>query len=169
MARRCDVAGNCRGQLHRACTQSSQAFRSKNEVPIGILFGLGFETSSQIAAYGAAFSGGGGAIAGIVVGLTFCAGLIVTDALDGFIVHYIIDHRSSALPRVARLWLWCVTIFAIAVAGYELAGLLGVRFDQRADLLFGLCMVCVLVATFTIVCVMIRVHRRICDRGSSLE
>lgn len=131
-------------------------------VPIGILFGLGFETSSQIAAYGAAFSQGGGAIAGLVVGLAFCAGLVVTDALDGFLVHYIVAHRSSALPAIARLWLWCVTIFAVAVAAYEIVGLSGVQFGAKADLIFGIGMVIALVMMFAAICLTVRVHARAC-------
>jgi high-affinity nickel-transport protein len=132
-------------------------------VPIGMLFGLGFETSSQIAAYGAAFAQGGGALAGVVVGLAFCTGLIVTDALDGFLVHHIVAHRSTALPRIARLWLWCVTLFAVAVAGYELAALLGANLTAQTDLFFGLGMVTVLVLIFAAVYVTIRMHERGCD------
>ena len=136
-------------------------------VPIGMLFGLGFETSSQIAAYGAAFSQGGGALAGIIVGIAFCGGLIVTDALDGFLVHHVVAHRSNALPAVAKLWLWCVTLFAIGVAAYDLVGLVGVRFSARADLIFGSCMVAALIIIFSVVCIAIRIHDRRCRNKKS--
>ncbi len=136
-------------------------------VPIGLLFGLGFETSSQIAAYGAAFSQGGGAIAGVIVGLAFCAGLVVTDALDGFLVHHIVAHRSSSLPRVARLWLWSVTFFALAVAAYDFVGLVGVETSANVDLFVGLGLVGILVLTFAAVCLLIARHRRNCKTVSS--
>jgi nickel/cobalt transporter (NiCoT) family protein len=117
-------------------------------IPIGLLFGLGFETSSQIAAYGATFSLGGGAIAGALVGAAFCGGLLLTDALDGLLVHHVVAHRSGSEPRVARLWLWLVTLFAVAVACYELAALSGVRFSEHADLVFGLALIAALLAVF---------------------
>jgi nickel/cobalt transporter (NiCoT) family protein len=125
-------------------------------IPIGLLFGLGFETSSQIAAYGAAFSLGGGALVGLFIGVAFCAGLVVTDALDGLMVHHVVTHRSNAAPKVARLWLWMVTAFAIAVACYEIATLWGVRFSEQTDLLFGLSLVAALLVTFASVYVAIR-------------
>lgn len=138
-------------------------------VPIGLLFGLGFETSSQIAAYGAAFTQGGGAVAGAAVGVAFCAGLIVTDMLDGLLVHHVVSHRSSKLPVTARLWLWCVTIFAVAIAGYELVGLAGVSFSARTDLFVGLGMVGVLVCIFTGVIIASRRHLSRCKLADDLE
>jgi nickel/cobalt transporter (NiCoT) family protein len=131
-------------------------------IPIGLLFGLGFETSSQLAAYGMALSHGGGAIMGVFVGIAFCAGLVVTDALDGFLVHYIVMHRTNALPSIARMWLWVVTVFAVLVAGYEAAPFVGFVPNERTDLVFGLTMVALLVLTFAAVVIGIRRHQKRC-------
>jgi nickel/cobalt transporter (NiCoT) family protein len=120
-------------------------------VPIGMLFGLGFETSSQIAAYSVAFSRGGGAVAGLMVGLAFCAGMMVTDTFDSLLVHRIVAHRSGNMPRVMRLWLFTITALAIAVAAYEIAGLFGWRETAQSDLFFGIAMVAILTLTFVAV------------------
>jgi nickel/cobalt transporter (NiCoT) family protein len=135
-------------------------------LPIGLLFGLGFETSSQLAAYGVALSHGGGFLTGALVGVAFCGGLVLTDVLDGFLVHHIVAHRSNGLPFVARLWLWIVTVFAVAVAGYEIAPYFGFHADERSDLVFGLSLVAVLVLTFVAVFVGLALHRRRCDVSS---
>jgi len=132
-------------------------------LPIGLLFGLGFETSSQLAAYGVALSHGGGLLTGALVGVAFCGGLVLTDVLDGFLVHHVVAHRSNGLPFVARLWLWIVTVFAVAVAGYEIAPYFGFHADERSDLVFGLSLVAVLVLTFVAVFVGLALHRRRCD------
>ena len=116
--------------------------------PIGMLFGLGFETSSQIAAYGIAFSQAGGALAGLAVGVAFCGGLILSDALDGVIVHHLVAHRSSKSPGAVRIWLSCVTIVALAVAAYELGSIFALPANEATDLAFGLAIVLVLLLVF---------------------
>lgn len=131
-------------------------------LPIGLLFGLGFETSSQLAAYGVALSHGGGMVSGALVGVAFCGGLVLTDVLDGFLVHHVVAHRSNGLPFVARLWLWIVTFFAIAVAAYEIAPYCGFQTNERSDLAFGLCLVAILVLTFIAVFAGLALHRRRC-------
>lgn len=117
-------------------------------VPIGMLFGFGFETSSQMAAYGIAFSQDGGALAGLLVGLAFCGGLIASDALDGLIVHHLVSRRSNTSPPVGRLWLWCVTIVAVSVAAYELGAIFRVPVNETTDLAFGLSIVLALLGVF---------------------
>lgn len=94
-------------------------------IPTGLLFGLGFETSSQLATYAIAFSAGRGIAGSVLIGLAFCAGIICTDTLDGMLVHRFISLRASAMRRAKRLWLYAVTVFAVTVAAYQLAQLLG--------------------------------------------
>jgi high-affinity nickel-transport protein len=92
-------------------------------LPVGFLFGFGFETSSQIATYSLAFGAGSGVVGALVVGATFCLGMVVTDTLDSVLVHRLVSAGSN-LGGTVRVWIWSVTIVALAIAAYELAQLL---------------------------------------------
>ncbi len=94
-------------------------------LPVGLLFGFGFETSSQVAAYAVAFGADAGVLGALIVGSMFCAGMITTDTLDSVLIHRLVSYRAGRLPRVMRVWIWSVTIFAVAVAAYELLQLFG--------------------------------------------
>ena len=94
-------------------------------VPVGLLFGFGFETSSQVATYAVAFGADAGVAGALLVGSMFCAGMITTDTLDSVMVHRLVTYRAGRLPHIMRVWIWSVTIFAVAVAAYELAQVLG--------------------------------------------
>ncbi|MBV8149357.1 MAG: DUF4331 family protein [Candidatus Eremiobacteraeota bacterium] len=92
---------------------------------VGLLFGFGFETSSQIGAYAAAFSAHAGVAGAVVVGAMFCLGMITTDLLDSALVQRLVTYRSERLPAMMRLWIACVTLCALAVAGYEIGQVTG--------------------------------------------
>jgi len=94
-------------------------------IPVGLLFGFGFETSSQIATYAVAFGVRSGILGAICVGAMFCLGMLCTDTLDSVIVHRLVSDRSSLRAATMRIWLYSVTIVALAVAAYELAQVLG--------------------------------------------
>ena len=94
-------------------------------IPVGFLFGVGFETSSQIAACTLAFGVDAGLAGAVLIGSLFCAGMVCTDTLDSLFIHRMVSYRAGLLPRVMRVWIWSVTIFAVAVATYELANVLG--------------------------------------------
>jgi len=96
-------------------------------IPVGLLFGFGFETSSQIATYAVAFSVGGGIAGALMVGAMFCLGMMTTDTLDSVLVHRMVSVQQSRLHRTMRTWIWSVTLMAVAVAFYELAQLVGWR------------------------------------------
>jgi nickel/cobalt transporter (NiCoT) family protein len=110
--------------LPRALREGSSALLA---VPIGLLFGFGFETSSQILAYSVAFASGSGIAGAVLVGAMFCLGMICTDTLDSLLVHRLLAHGSASRPRVMRVWLGTVTALAAGVAAYELAQLAGWR------------------------------------------
>lgn len=93
--------------------------------PVGVLFGFGFETSSQVAAYAVAFGADAGVAGALIVASMFCAGMTCTDTLDSVLVHRLVSYRSGRLPQVMRVWIWSVTLLAIAIAAYELAQLFG--------------------------------------------
>jgi len=93
-------------------------------VPIGALFGLGFETSSQLVAYGAAFSSAH-ALDGALVGAAFCLGMICTDTLDSLFVARVVSLAPADAARARRPWLVAVTLVALAVAGERIAEFMG--------------------------------------------
>ena len=124
-------------------------------IPIGLLFGFGFETSSQIATYAVAFSSTAGLVGAVIVGAMFCLGMIVTDTLDSVLVHRLVSYRRTALPRVMRTWIWSVTLVAIAVAAYEFAQVLGWQ-SPVSDLAFSALLVSALVSVFVYVFVKTR-------------
>ncbi len=129
-------------------------------IPVGLLFGFGFETSSQIATYALAFGIDAGMAGALAVGSTFCAGMICTDTLDSLFVHRIVSYRAGQLPRVMRVWIWSVTIFAIVVAAYELAQLLGWK-PPFPDISVSAVLVTALAAVFAWIFFATRAVRRV--------
>lgn len=55
-------------------------------VPIGALFGLGFETASQMSAWALAGTIGYGLLGAVLIGVAFSLGMVVTDSLNGLVV-----------------------------------------------------------------------------------
>jgi high-affinity nickel-transport protein len=94
-------------------------------LPVGLLFGFGFETSSQIAAYTVAFGVNRGIEGALLIGAMFCLGMIVTDLLDSILVHRLISARASLGLTTTRVWIGSVTVIALVVAAYEAAQFAG--------------------------------------------
>jgi high-affinity nickel-transport protein len=126
-------------------------------IPIGLLFGFGFETSSQVAAYAVAFGANSGIWGAVIVGAMFCLGMIVTDTLDSVLVHRLVAFRSDRLPRLMSIWLIAVTIFALAVAVYEIVQVCGLfSASSETDLALSAILVIALGAVFAYVFVQSR-------------
>ncbi|HKE37661.1 MAG TPA: hypothetical protein VKB39_09515, partial [Candidatus Baltobacteraceae bacterium] len=102
--------------LPRALRESGNAAAA---VVVGLLFGFGFETSSQIAAYATIFGAHAGAAGSALVGATFCLGMMTTDVLDSLFVHRLVTYNGQRAPAIARIWIGCVTACALFVAAYE--------------------------------------------------
>jgi len=115
-------------------------------IPVGLLFGLGFDTSSQVAAYALALTTGGVAAA-LVVGAAFCLGMAATDTLDSFLVHRLCTRPTGDAERVTRRWSVAVTGLAVGVALFELAQLLGWH-PPVPDLAVSATLVAALLAVF---------------------
>jgi high-affinity nickel-transport protein len=139
-------AGAKTRMLPRALRESGSALVA---IPIGLLFGFGFETSSQVFAYTLAFAGGGLAGA-LVVGAMFCLGMICTDTLDSVLVHRLISYRSNRLPALMRVWIASVTILAVVVAVYEIAQVFGWH-PPFGDLAVSVTLVVALILVFAYV------------------
>ncbi len=129
-------------------------------LPVGLLFGFGFETSSQIAAYAVAFGADAGVTGALIVGSMFCAGMVCTDTLDSLFIHRLVTYRAGRMPHVMRVWIWSVTIFAVAVAAYEFAQLLGWR-SPVSDLSVSAVLVATLLAVFAWIFLSMRSGERI--------
>ena len=138
------VAGAKTALLPKGLRDGSSALLA---IPIGLLFGFGFETSSQIAAYAAAFGAGHGVVGALIVGGMFCAGMICTDTLDSVFVHRLISHRSERLPAIMRVWIAAVTGLALIVALYEIAQVFGWH-SPVGDLALSAALVLALLAVF---------------------
>jgi high-affinity nickel-transport protein len=128
-------------------------------LPVGLLFGFGFETSSQIAAYAIAFAADAGVAGALLVGSMFCAGMACTDTLDSLFVHRLVSYRSGRLPHVMRVWIWCVTVFAVGVAAYELAQLFGWQ-PPLSEIAVSAILVTTLLAVFAWIFVSLRSFER---------
>jgi nickel/cobalt transporter (NiCoT) family protein len=129
-------------------------------IPIGVLFGFGFETSSQIATYAVAIGADAGVVGALLVASMFSVGMTCTDTLDSVLVHRLVTYRAGRLPRVMRVWLLSVTLFALAIAGYELLGVLGIH-PGIPDIAVSALLVGTLLAVFLWIFLTTRQMRRI--------
>ncbi|MGP6159619.1 MAG: hypothetical protein ACLPYS_19270 [Vulcanimicrobiaceae bacterium] len=127
-------------------------------LPVGLLFGFGFETSSQIATYTVAFGLNSGVLGALFIGAAFCLGMFCTDTLDSVIVHRLVSDRSSTRPGTMRVWIWSVTLIALAVAAYELASLLGWQ-SPVPDIFISIAIVIAILIVFVYVIVKTRTAR----------
>jgi len=116
-------------------------------IPVGLLFGLGFDTSSQVATYALAFASGGGILGALGIGVLFSLGMALTDTLDSLLVYRLCTRHPLELVRVTRVWILAVTSLALAVATYELAQALGWR-SPVSDLAVSGALVVVLLSVF---------------------
>jgi nickel/cobalt transporter (NiCoT) family protein len=145
------IAGVRTRLLPKALREGTSALLA---IPIGLLFGVGFETSSQIATYTIAFTVNAGVVGAVLVGAAFCVGMICTDTLDSLLVHRLVSYHAGDMPRVVRVWLWSVTIIAVFVAAYELAQVLGWQppiESDHADLIVSIGIVALLIGVFVYV------------------
>ena len=124
-------------------------------VPVGLLFGFGFETSSQIATYAVAFGADKGVLGAVFVGAMFCLGMITTDTLDSVLVHRLVAERRNVHPATMRVWIVSVTVIALAIAGFELAQVLGWQ-SPVPDLYVSYAIVATLLVVFAYVFVKTR-------------
>ncbi len=149
------VAGAKTRLLPRVLRESSNALLA---VPIGLLFGFGFETSSQIATYAVAFGADAGLLGALLVGAMFSAGMICTDTLDSVLVHRLVSFRSDTLPKIMRVWIGSVTILAVVVAVYQIAQVFGWH-SPVSDLIVSATLVAALMVVFAYVFVRTRRQR----------
>lgn len=123
-------------------------------VLVGMIFGLGFETATQLATIATAATIGAGVLGALVVGLVFGAGMFSTDCADSWFVARCVGSTGVALPRLRRIWIATMTLFALAVAADDALELFG-RVKPVADgtliagMLATLCVLACMVAIVT--------------------
>ena len=125
----------------------SQSGTAWAAMPVGFLFGIGFETSSQIAAYTIVFGSLAGVLGSILVGAAFCFGMICTDTMDSLLVHRLVSHRAAAVPRIMRMWILTIASLSIGVALFQLARMLGWQIPL-SDVALSAIIICTLVLVF---------------------
>lgn len=89
---------------------------------IGVLFALVFDTATQAAAWGYVATSEGGSYMALVVGLSFTAGMVITDTLDGRLMCRMLQRRDAAGVRTYRRRVgWMVVTLAYSVVLYSVA------------------------------------------------
>ncbi|CBK41826.1 putative High-affinity nickel/cobalt transport protein [Nitrospira defluvii] len=83
-----------------------------NAIPIGALFGLGFETASQMTAWGLAGTVGFGHLGAMLIGMAFCLGMVLTDSVNGLIVRRLYFTAAMRTGRSGRIM--TVTVIGLA-------------------------------------------------------
>ncbi|SEU19992.1 hypothetical protein [Variovorax sp. OV084] len=118
-------------------------------VVIGVLFATVFDTATQAAAWGyVASNKNGGAWAALLAGMTFTAGMMVTDTLDGRIICRIgrgIENPEAG-RRVRRTLGWLIVAISFGVAVYNVTKVLSpeVELDDMAFSFTGAALVVVM-------------------------
>jgi len=88
---------------------------------VGALFALSFDTISQAALFAVTATRHGGVVHALVLGLTFTAGMLVMDGINGLWIARLLrraDHHARIASRVMGL---AVALISFAVAGFGLA------------------------------------------------
>jgi high-affinity nickel-transport protein len=84
-------------------------------VPIGALFGLGFETASQMSAWALAGTMGHGLLGALLIGVAFSLGMVVTDSINGLVVRRMYLAATTMATQGNRLMTMTVVSLAYAV------------------------------------------------------
>lgn len=110
---------------------------------VGVLFAAVFDTATQAAAWGyVASSHGGGVLAALAAGLTFTAGMAITDTLDGRLICRL--SRSAAGTQAYRRVIgWLVVLISYSVAAYNIGKALvpAIELDEVAFSVSGFALI----------------------------
>jgi high-affinity nickel-transport protein len=69
---------------------------------VGVMFALVFDTATQAAAWGYVATAQGGSTMALIVGLSFTAGMVITDTLDGRLMCRMLQRRDAAGVQTYR-------------------------------------------------------------------
>ncbi|HEX5403376.1 MAG TPA: HoxN/HupN/NixA family nickel/cobalt transporter [Pseudonocardiaceae bacterium] len=133
VAARLNSGGLCNrflGELTRSVTQPGQMY------PVGMVFGMGFDTAAEVTLLVLAGSAAGGLpwYGVVALPLLFAAGLSLPDTIDGAVTHYVHD-RPFANP--VRKTYYSITITGLSVAAALIIGSIELVAVLHDDLGFG--------------------------------
>jgi high-affinity nickel-transport protein len=123
------LMNRCFGRLTKAITKPSQMY------PVGVLFGLGFDTASEVALLVIAGTAGAAGLpwyAVLCLPILFAAGMSLLDSIDGSFMNFA---YGWAFSRPVRKVFYNITITALSVAvafvigTVELGGLIAQHLD----------------------------------------
>jgi high-affinity nickel-transport protein len=116
---------NSRGFMNRFCGRATRAIRQPWQMyPLGLLFGLGFDTATEIALLataGSAAAGGLPLYAILCLPILFAAGMSLLDTIDGAFMNFA---YGWAFSRPVRKVFYNITITALSVAVALIIGLI---------------------------------------------
>lgn len=84
-------------------------------VPIGALFGLGFETASQMSAWTLAGTMGYGILGALLIGVAFSVGMVITDSINGLVVRRLYLAATQMAIKSNRMMILTVVGLAYTV------------------------------------------------------
>ncbi len=88
--------------------------------PIGALFGLGFETASQMSAWALAGTMGYGLWGALFIGMAFSLGMVVTDSINGLVVRRMYLAATTMALQGNRVMTLTVVGLAYIIGGIKL-------------------------------------------------
>lgn len=120
---------------------------------VGALFALSFDTLSQAALFALTASQFGGWQHGLALGLSFMAGMLVCDGLNGLWIARLIRRTDRTAAIASRVMGLTIAGIALSVAGFGMAKYLSPVLDawsEGSELLFGLAVIVAIVVSFVV-------------------
>lgn len=87
---------------------------------VGALFALSFDTMSQTTLFVVAATQYGGALPALLLGLTFMAGMMITDGINGLWISRLLRRADEVACLASRVMGLTVAVLSLAVAGLGL-------------------------------------------------
>jgi nickel/cobalt transporter (NiCoT) family protein len=99
---------------------------------VGILFATVFDTITLAATWGFAASTQGGVLAGLVAGVVFTAGMLLTDTADSWLIVHLSNkaNTQASKQRYRRALGWLVVALAFVVVAWSLFARAGIEFYE---------------------------------------
>lgn len=103
---------------------------------VGILFATVFDTVTLAATWGFAASTQGGVMAGLVAGLVFTAGMLLTDTADSWLIVHLSNKTNTEIgkQRYRRALGWLVVVLAFVVIAWTLLDRFGLEMPAADNL-----------------------------------
>ena len=103
---------------------------------VGVLFAAVFDTITLAATWGLAASTQGGVTAGLVAGLVFTAGMLLTDTADSWLIVHLSNKTNTEISkqRYRRALGWLVVVLAFVVVAWTLLDRLGLELPAADNL-----------------------------------